>query len=85
MLACYTPSLSCLEKDFIPFSEQRYDRYESETVRDRLTVFSMASAVKSCMIYTFSTAHVVRSYVYWNYLERYVCSVSSAEQSKNIL
>jgi len=30
-----------------PYSEQRHDRYESEAVRDRLTVFPMASAVKS--------------------------------------
>jgi len=30
-----------------PYSEQRHDRYESEAVRDRLTVFLMASAVKS--------------------------------------
>jgi len=30
-----------------PYSEQRYDRYESEAVRDRLTMFPMASAVKS--------------------------------------
>jgi len=30
-----------------PYSEQRHDRYESEAVRDRLTVFPIASAVKS--------------------------------------
>jgi len=30
-----------------PYSEQRHDRYESEPVRDGLTVFPMASAVKS--------------------------------------
>jgi len=30
-----------------PYSEQRHDRYESEAERDRLTVFPMASAVKS--------------------------------------
>jgi len=30
-----------------PYSEQRHDRYESEAVRDRLAVFTMASAVKS--------------------------------------
>jgi len=30
-----------------PYSEQRHDRYESEAVRDRFTVFPMASAVKS--------------------------------------
>jgi len=30
-----------------PYSEQRHDRYESEAVRDRLTVFPMASALKS--------------------------------------
>jgi len=30
-----------------PYSEQRHDGYESEAVRDRLTVFPMASAVKS--------------------------------------
>jgi len=30
-----------------PYSEQHHDRYESEAVRDRLTVFPMASAVKS--------------------------------------
>jgi len=30
-----------------PYSEQRHARYESEAVRDRLTVFPMASAVKS--------------------------------------
>jgi len=31
-----------------PYSEQRHDdRYESEAVRDRLTMFPMASAVKS--------------------------------------
>jgi len=30
-----------------PYSEQRHDRHESEAVRDRLTVFPMASAVKS--------------------------------------
>jgi len=32
-----------------PYSEQRHDRYESEAVRGRLSlsVFSMASAVKS--------------------------------------
>jgi len=30
-----------------PYSEQRHDRNESEAVRDRLTVFPMASAVKS--------------------------------------
>jgi len=30
-----------------PSSEQRHDRYESEAVRDRLTAFPMASAVKS--------------------------------------
>ena len=32
-----------------PYSDQRHDRYESEAVRDRLTVFSMGSAVKSCI------------------------------------
>jgi len=30
-----------------PYSEQCHDRYESEAVRDRLTVFPMASPVKS--------------------------------------
>jgi len=30
-----------------PYSEQHHDRYESEAVRGRLTVFPMASAVKS--------------------------------------
>jgi len=34
-------------KIYRPYSEQRHDRYESEAVRDRLTVFPMASAVKS--------------------------------------
>jgi len=28
-----------------PYSEQCHDRYESEAVRDRLTIFPMASAV----------------------------------------
>jgi len=32
-----------------PYSKQRHDRYESEAVRNRLTMFSMASAVKSCI------------------------------------
>lgn len=31
-----------------PFSEQRNDKYESEAVRDRLTVLSMESAVNKC-------------------------------------
>jgi len=30
-----------------PYSEPRHDRYKSEAVRDRLTMFPMASAVKS--------------------------------------
>jgi len=30
-----------------PYSEQCHDGYESEAVRDRLTMFPMASAVKS--------------------------------------
>jgi len=30
-----------------PYSEQHHDMYECEAVRDRLTVYPMASAVKS--------------------------------------
>jgi len=37
----------CNQETNRPYSEQRHDRYGSEAVRDRLTVFPMASAVKS--------------------------------------
>jgi len=51
-----------------PYSEQRHDdRCESEAVRDRLTVFPMASAVKSWIkrLYylQFSTAYIVGSFL----------------------
>jgi len=51
-----------------PYSEQRHDRYESEAVRDRLTVFPMASAVKKSWIkrldyLQFFTAYIVGSFL----------------------
>jgi len=36
-----------LNISYRPYSEQRHDRYESEDVSYRLTVFPMTSAVKS--------------------------------------
>jgi len=50
-----------------PYSEQRHDRYESDAVRDRLTLFPMASAVKSGIklldYLQISTAYIVGSFL----------------------
>jgi len=43
----FIPHHRYVYKSHRPYSEQRHDRYKSEAVRDRLTVFAMASAVKS--------------------------------------
>lgn len=58
--------------DIRPYTEQRHDGYKSEPVRDRLALFSLASAVKRCIKHLFSTA-----YVFWSLVKTTVLMKSS--------